>query len=359
MPRRGTGSIYPRKDGYWVAQLEHHGQRRYIYGKSRAEVEAKLFQGLPARPTPSPIVPGSVAEFMAEWLDVMRPPRYAPKTHAGYVAIARNVIGPTLGHIELSSLGRQDVEQAITTWSAQRHPQTVEHYLTCLQAALTAAVEWGRIAVSPAARMTRKLPRVPASEIRALTEAEEAKLLEFTADDPEALLYRMALRTGMRQGELLGMLWSDWDSAKRTIHVRHTVVRLHGRSLPSETPKTKASRRDIPVSEDIARALDAHRKKQLATEGRTEQGLVFTAPLGSPLIGTDVTLHFQRRCREAGLGHRTFHELRHTFATRLLERGVRIDVVQKLLGHSSITTTIAVYGHVTEDAKRSAIEALG
>lgn len=357
----GLGSIYQRKDGRYVGQTERAGKRRYVYGRTADEVRAQLLS--PWSATPRPSATGSVAEFFAEWLGVMTPPRLALRTHAGYAAITRDAIVPQLGDIALSALGRQDVERFVSHWAAEgKHPRTVQHYLACLRAALTKAVEWGRIPANPARGV--KTPRIPESSVEPFTADQEATFLAYVAGarvegeqqpaDPLYALFLAGFHSGLRQGELLGLRWQDVDTTKRVIHVRKTLVRLHRQYLPGE-PKTEKSRRDVPMTAALADALTALRRTQLAAEGRTEQGLVFTGPLGGPLDGPTVTRRMQALCREAGVPEHRFHDLRHTFATRLLERGARIDTLQRLLGHSIITTTIGIYGHVSEDDKRSAV----
>ncbi len=182
-------------------------------------------------------------------------------------------------------------------------------------------------------------------------------LLEYVREDPWWALWITAFHTGMRQGELLGLRWQDVDTAKRVIHVRKTLVRIGRQYLPGE-PKTERSRRDVPMTAAVADALTELRRTQMATPGRTEQGLVFSGPLGGPLANFEVTKRLQALCREAKVPEHRFHDIRHSFATRLLERGARIDTLQRLLGHSTITTTIGIYGHVTEDDKRAAVAVL-
>lgn len=348
----GLGSIYRRKDGRWVAQVEHHGARRYVYGRTPAEVRDRLRTG----GSPSPSRTPTVAAFLEEWLAMMAPPRLGVRTHEGYAAIVVGAIVPTLGDIPLDRLGRQDVETAVSAWSRGRHPRTVAHYLACLRAALGRAVEWGLIPTNPATRIP--LPRIPGSRAAAFSVDDERRLLAAVAGDPLEPHILAALRTGLRQGELLGLRWEDWDEKRHELVVRHTLQRSHGGHFDLAEPKTSASRRTVPVGPELAGVLADLRKVQMARSGKVDQGLIFATPAGSPLPNDRVSRRFSVLVAEAGCAPLTFHAMRHTFATRLLERGVRIDVVMRLLGHSTITTTVNIYGHVTEDAKRAAIDRL-
>ena len=175
--------------------------------------------------------------------------------------------------------------------------------------------------------------------------------------DPLYPLILTAFRTGMRQGELLGLRWECVDFAKREIRVERSLSRSKGQYRLS-APKTNSSRRTIPMGDQLAAVLEEHRKDQMRRPAKKDQGLVFCTPEGGPLDNSHLSHKFRELCQEAGVARLPFHSMRHTFATRLLERGVRIDVVQRLMGHATITTTIGTYGHVTEDAKQDAISRL-
>jgi integrase len=346
----GLGSVYRRKDGRWVGQTEHQGVRRYVYGRTPAEVRKKLRQ--PDQPR-TEYRTESVAEFLVTWLRIMGPPKLGIRTHDGYTAIVNGAILPVLGELPIATLGREDIEEAVSMWSKQRHPRTVAHYLACLRAALSKGVEWGYLEQNPALRV--KTPRIPKGRAKAFTEDAEARFLEHAKTDDLYPLWLAAFRTGMRQGELLGLHWSSVSADE--IRVERTLIRSKGDFLPGE-PKTETSRRVIPIGPELAAVLAEYRKAQMGRAGKLDQGLVFATPAGSPLPNDRVSRRFSALCIEAGVPRLTMHATRHTFATRLLERGARIDVVMRLLGHSTITTTVNTYGHVTEDAKRSAVAML-
>lgn len=374
MTRRGLGSCYQRKDGRWVVQTSEHGVKRYSYGRTRAEAVAKARLPAPRR-TRSLTDGATVAEFLAEWLVVMVPPKLAVRTHDGYTAIVERAIVPAIGDIPLARLSRLDVERTVSQWAQQRHPRTVAHYLACLRAALSKAVEWGYIAANPATRIAT--PRIPKGKAQAFSEEDERRFLEYVSGDatghgveppysgapfarsrsvdPLYPLWLAAFRTGMRQGELLGLHWSDVH--RDEIHVNRTLVRSKGEYLPGE-PKTETSRRVIPIGPTLAAVLEAHRKAQMARPGKLDQGLVFCTPAGSPLANDVVSRRFKALCREAGVARLTMHSARHTFATRLIQKGVSLMTVSRLLGHSQIGTTVNVYGHVTVEDKRDAVAML-
>lgn len=159
--------------------------------------------------------------------------------------------------------------------------------------------------------------------------------------DPREALYIAALGTGLRQGELLALRWSDVDLAKGELTVRHTLGRFTRQPEPTKTPR---SRRTLRLPQQVVAALAAHRERQAILP---MSGLVFRTGAGTPLQATNVTLGLQRALRRLGLPRRRFHDLRHTFATLALEAGEDPATVSRALGHTSVATTADVYMHVT------------
>lgn len=175
---------------------------------------------------------------------------------------------------------------------------------------------------------------------------------------PERTLYLLAVTTGMRQGELLGLRWEDVDGDRLT--VRHTLSR-QTRSLGE--PKTAEGRRQVPLTDDAVQALRDHRKAQLEQRlraGRRWQdgGYVFTSSTGTALFSRNVTQRFQAALTLAKLPRFRFHDLRHTAATLLLASGVPLHEVSWMLGHSSTAITADVYGHATERSERRVAAAM-
>ncbi len=356
----GSGSVTTRRDGRVQVSRAVNGQRVYAYGATEAEAWRALAAKAPTTSRRSREQTESTRSFLAGWLETVRP-SMAIRTYAGYAAIVEQAIVPELGTVPLARLGRRDVERAVGKWAADRHPRTVQHYLACLRTALGKAVEWGYLDANPAAKM--KTPRIPESTIAPFSAEDETKFLAFVAEDPLYALYLAGFRTGMRQGELLGLHWSEVDTKRREITVRRTLVRVPRTKRGDNPyrygePKTPKSRRVIPIGPTLAEALEAHRKASLRAGDRLEQGLVFTTAAGGPLPNHAVSRTFAALCLAARVTPHRFHDMRHTFATRLLERGERMDVVRDLLGHSTITTTMQLYAHVTEQGKRAAIARL-
>jgi integrase len=192
-------------------------------------------------------------------------------------------------------------------------------------------------------------PRPAHRDMLHLTPEEARRFLGAIEDDPLEPLYTLALTTGMRLGELLGLRWQAVDGAD--LQVRVTLTRTaSGWSLTE--PKTARSRRRIALSTTAIAALRRQRARQAearlrAGEAWTDHGLVFTDAFGEPLFGSRIT---ERRLRpalqNAGLPFIRFHDLRHTAATLMLTAGVHPKVVSEMLGHSSVAITLDRYSHV-------------
>lgn len=361
MPRQyGTGSVFQRADGTWIAQWERppeDGRRRRgsRTGDTRAAAVKAMTQAIRAEGSstrsPRKTDAESVAAFLERWLgDVVKPTR-RERTYHGYAAIVV-AASPVIGQLRL---GDPRLADALQRWLAtlDRAPQTVHHYAACLRAAFAHAVKRKLLADNPAVGLT--LPAVTRTERTVPTMAELRAFLASTTEHPHHALWTAAVWTGMRQGELLGLRWQDVDLDRGVLQVNQSLTRLPGKRgtrYVGTEPKTPRSRRVVPLVPEVVETLRELRKAQMSSE-RRDQGLVFTTPAGSPLDAGAVSKAF----RVAGPGCR-FHDLRHAFATNLIERGADLASVAGLLGHSTITTTVNVYGHLTEGHRRAVVERL-
>jgi integrase len=192
---------------------------------------------------------------------------------------------------------------------------------------------------------------------------EQVRTLVATiAGDRLEALYLVALGVGLRQGEILGLRWSDVDLEGGTLTVRHALARIDGR-LELVEPKSVTSRRVVPLPAFVRDALVAHRVRQAAEPlpARPDPpdpfaDLVFVTTHGTPLDGITITRRFQHILAGAGLPHQRFHDLRHACASLLLAQGVPARVVMETLGHSEISLTLNTYSHVMPSVGREAAE---
>ena len=176
--------------------------------------------------------------------------------------------------------------------------------------------------------------------------------VEAAKGDRLEALYILAVTTGLRQGELLGLKWDDIDLEVGTLQVRRTLTTAKGGPILS-APKTKSTRRTVRLSQTALEALRSHLERQLgedidrAGDLWRENGLIFASESGSPLSRQHITARrFKPLLKRAGLPEIRFHDLRHTCATLLLSKNVNPKVVSEMLGHASIAITLDTYSLV-------------
>jgi integrase len=201
-------------------------------------------------------------------------------------------------------------------------------------------------------------PRINRKEIRTLSPEESRRFLAAIESDRLEALYVLAVTSGMRQGELLALRWTDVDLEAPAVSVHATLQRTRG-SLVFAPPKTSRSRRRVALTRAAVEALRRHRARQGAERLRAgtawgDPELIFTNEVGQPLHGTYLTKLFQVALVRAGLPRLRFHDLRHTAATLLLGRGVHPKIASEMLGHSSVAITLDLYSHVTPTMQREA-----
>jgi hypothetical protein len=175
-------------------------------------------------------------------------------------------------------------------------------------------------------------------------------------------LFTAALFLGLRQGEILGLRWADVDLDARTLTVTQTLQRVDG-ALIVKAPKTEKSRRRLTLPPSVVFALRAHRdrqavERQAAGDHWKESGLVFTTTIGTAIDPRNALRIWQNLLTGAGLPCRTFHVTRHTAVSMLINEGVPLKVIQEILGHSVLSTTADVYGHLYPQAFMEAAEAM-
>jgi integrase len=361
MKRRGNneGTIYQRANGTWCAQVTIQGQRKTIYGKTRALVQRKMREILAnaeqgIMPAPERL---TGATFLERWLedDASHLDQYTVKNYT--VHVRRHII-PAIGRIKLAQLQPAHVQGLYAAMQKQGlAAKTIRNAHGVLHTALGKAVRWGLIPRNVASLATP--PKAKAAEFRTLT-VEEAKRLGRAARGSRwAPMLLLALTTGLRQGELLGLRWADIDFAAQILQVR----RQYERDGSFSTPKASSQRRlDLAPAE--LRALRIQRALQDQDRERwggdyADQDLVFATHRGQPLMHRNVLRAFTRLLKKADLPAIRFHDLRHTNATLMLKQGVHPKVVQERLGHSQIGITLNTYSHVLPGLGREAVERLG
>jgi len=294
-----------------------------------------------------------LGEYLDLWLRDSIKDAVRLTTYQGYERIVRLHIKPTLGRVKLENLApthlRSRYRERLESGMAPRMVQLIH---TTLHKALKQAAADGLVPRNVAGIVTA--PRSPGKEIKTLTPQQARALLQSAHTDRLEALYVLAVTTGMRQGELLGLKWVDVDMETGTLQVRRTLSTATGRGFSFNAPKTAKGRRSIKLPEIALSSLRRHREaqqqeKDTITELWEDHGLVFTSHVGTPLARQDlITRSFRPLLQLADLPNIRFHGLRHTCATLLLGRGVHAKLVQELLGHATISVTLDTYSHVLQ-----------
>jgi integrase len=223
--------------------------------------------------------------------------------------------------------------------------QTVQHVHRTLSQALSHAVRLGVLFKNPAQQV--KPPRPASREIKILGKEEIGTLLNAAKDTSLYLPVLVAVTTGMRRGELLGLRWSDVDLKAGTLTVNQSLERIKGK-VEFKAPKTRTSRRTIALPAASVQALQEHKVAQAAERmklglGRDPRGLVFTRIDGAPLDADSLSKAFGKLVAAAKVTSITLRGLRHTHISHLLMDGVHVKVVSERAGHANITITFAIY----------------
>jgi integrase len=349
----GEGSIFQRKDGLWVARLvQSNGKPKSLYAKTRKEAGEKLREAQKSLDDGLSLDTGrqTVAQYLDKWLSASVKPSVKTKTYQGYESLCRTAVVPRIGRKQLAKLTTLDLQALYTELTdSGLSPRTVQHVHRVLHRAFVQAMRWHLIPRNPCDGAQK--PRVPRVEMTVWTPPEADAFLIATREHRLHALYVVALTTGMRQGELLGLKWADIDWTAGTLAVHRCLQWQRGNGLVFIEPKTARSRRPVHLSQLALTALRAHKDRQAfdhraAGEHWSASDLVFCTTEGVPLSPTNETKRFQRATAAAGLPAIRFHDLRHTAATILLVKGVHVKLVSEMLGHSTIVLTMDTYSHV-------------
>ena len=372
MPATGD-RITRRKDGLfqgmYTAQTPDGPKRKYIYGRKKKDVETKLAEarGDAARGIVFDAGTLTVGQWLDSWLsDGLKPlvdaGKMAYSTYKRYAGIVGKHLEPALGHRKLKDLTRVEVRKLYAAKSETLSPRSFDYIHITLQKALSQAVRDDLIPRNVAAgERPHSTRHASPDRVKALSPAQVRALLDAARGTRNEALYVVALHTGLRQGELLGLKWSDLDGSK--VSVRR-ALKIVDRGLGFGPPKNRASRRSVPLNQSAA-ALRSHKARQnqerIAGREWHDGDLVFPNRLGKPMDPTNLySQEYKPLLKRAGLAEHgfTFHALRHTFATALFARGEHPKKVQSLLGHSSITQTMDTYSHLIDDIGGDAVDRL-
>lgn len=302
----------------------------------------------------------TISEFLQEWFESVAKQKFQVTTLDNYRRSINGRINPVLGHIKMSELKPVQIQKfysQLATEGLSARYITVIHAI--LRSALSTAKKWELISKNVMDDV--EAPKVRRRENKTWT-LEEAKVFLLFAKDGLSyyyIAYMLAVYTGMRRGEVLGLRWSDVDFNSNKISIRQTLSYVSNQGLVFQEAKTSSSHRQISIPDYVIQELKRHKaiqnqfKLQLGSQ-YNDLDLVAAMETGAPIHPRNLTTHFNRTIKRANVSKIRFHDLRHTHATIMLQLGEHPKVVSERLGHSNIQMTMNVYSHVTPDMQKDA-----
>lgn len=363
---RNEGSIRRRPDGRFEARVVDpvSGRRRSLFAKTEAEVLQKLREA--HRAIDLGVGLGAARMSCATWFDAWiagHRPTVKPTTIERYEMLLRVHVTPHIGRVAVQSLTPAHLRKVYAALQESGlGPRTIGHVHRVVHNSLGQAARDGVVARNVAALVSP--PRVPTSDVVSLDAAQVRRLLAEADANRLGALFVLAVTTGMREGELLGLPWAAVDLNAGTVRVQRTLVGVRRGQPLYQEPKTASARRTVTLSKTALAALKAHRVKQaeerLAAIGWLNDDLVFTNRIGGELQAS----HFIRDVwapirTAAGVPDSvTFHALRHTAASLSLAAGVPVATVSAMLGHANAGITMRIYAHAIPGTQQLAADAM-
>ena len=378
----GEGSIVKRmrngKQVGWRASItigyNDNGKpiRKEFEGKTQSDVKNKLEQYKKEMllGTISSDDKITVSEWFYTWLYDHRIQDLKPKSFEKYEGIYRNYIKDSeLGKVKLKDLRVTHIQRYYNKLQKvdNKPPSTIKGINTRLKPCLGEAEKQGYIQKNYCKMVT--LPKDNNTKtIKVLSKEEQQRFIEAIKGHKLEMLFLVALGTGLRLGELLGLKWSDIDFNTGMLTVNRTLSRSKNPvtgvyEILEQTPKTKNSNRTIPIPNDILNKLKEHKKNQnkqrlFIGEAYINNNYVFTDDIGNSIDDKRPGRNLTSILKKINIEPIKFHALRHTYATRLFEANIPPKTVQILMGHYDISITMDIYTHVMDDTKLEAVEKL-
>lgn len=380
---RKSGEIMRRGDRKWLVRLyvgfdQHTGKRirhaETIHGTKRI-AEARLRDLLAKRDLGQLFEPSqiSLGAYLDRWIEQSVEPNTRPRTAQDYARYLDRYVRPALETRTLSKLSPVEIQQLLKAIADETSPHAARRTHAVLRAALKQAVRWRYVPLSPMEGV--QAPREQRNETVALSAAQARAFREAAASLDRGFIFSFSMATGMRPGEIQALRWADVDLAAGVVRVEKALVWVDGPPDPKTgkrrkiwqfgEPKTRLSRRSIPLPDAITADLRAHRRRQ--SEWRLRLGdayvdhdLVFAGDLGQPILNTNLSRRVLKPIlKAAGLSEDIqqrfrWYDCRHTCACLLLEAGVNPRVVSERLGHSTVAFTLDRYAHVLPGQQEAA-----
>jgi integrase len=309
--------------------------------------------------------------FVGAWKEKYASKQLAPSTFETYITLLENQILPTFGHKRMDQINTMQILNFLEMLSkdgmrsdgktGQLSSATIQFYHRILKNIFSRAVDWKVIKENPVASI--KKPKVESKKAKVYTEEQVSTLMNHIVnEDPKwQMIITIAITTGMRRGEILALEWDNVDLERGKIHIQQSLTYTKGKGYIFKEPKTKNSIRTISLAPSVTEQLRQYKlnknKEKLRLGDKwngKERFLLFTTWDGEPMYPSSISSWWKKRLKKYGLPPITFHELRHTSATLLINEGVHMKTISARLGHSKIGITMDLYGHALDSADEAA-----
>ncbi len=360
--------MYLCSDGRLQKSFMFNGKRVYVRARDKDELEKKLYEKKQELASQKEMRENPTVEYFYErWMEnrrgsVSEATLRSQRCHYNTISKIK-ISGRAFKDYKLSEIRAEDVRVIQRTLAeSDNKAQTVNDKISFLNHIFRDAIKEQYISYNPCAPVKPlKKTEVAARETihRALTPEETKVFFENMKNSFYYDIFRMAIHTGMRIGEIGALKNSDiYDGA---IHVNRTITRREdGSYYVGNQPKTWNGKRTIPINDSIAEIIAHQIEFNQMLEGAEcgEDDLIFKAPERGLLMATPCDREIKRVCKRSGISHFTCHAFRDTFATRAIEQGIEPRTLQELLGHKDYSLTMNLYGHVIDDTKEKAMDRL-
>ena len=375
---KGEGTIRKKGNGYeGRITVEVNGVRKQVsvYDKSQRVVVEKMQELRKKRDDNYYIENKNITleEWLKEWMRVYKKPYISHRTYQGYVEKSKTIL-EHLGNMQLQKIELYHLQKFISDLQNEgKSPKSLRHYYSILKMCFDDAIMCRHISLNPTRNL--KLPSMRRKELNIMTKEEQLVFEGFMKKYRMGTAYIVLVNTGLRAGELSGLTWKDVDFENKALYVRRGMQKITTydddfnkikRERKVTDVKTENSYRVVPMLDKVVRILQEYKKKvqteqeELAElgEGFKEDDFIFKTKYNHPITSEYLRKTCQGICKSNNFRKVGIHELRHTFATRSIEAGIDLRVLQEILGHASYSTTADIYVHILGQVKLSQMNRL-